>query len=133
VQTEAQYIFIYRAVLDALCDLLSIETDKAVAANAAKLASVGEESTRAAMLADDQALRSAADAAAEEKRVQEEAEKAHIEAARIELLARVETSASSAALVGVVIVVIVAVVVDNAVCARPLMTVCCRLWPRRSA
>nr|BAJ52645.1 protein tyrosine phosphatase [Monosiga ovata] len=78
VQTEGQYMFIFRAVLDAISELLSGESKKA------------EMQT---------ALADAARQAEENKRKADAIEQAMIEEARRELLARNESSAASAAAV----------------------------------
>jgi protein-tyrosine phosphatase len=87
VQTEQQYVFIYRAVLDALTDLLQDESGKS-ARISAQLEAEKEYQKQ---------LEAAAEAAAAEKRQEEAREKAQIEAARLELLGRNASSALDAA------------------------------------
>lgn len=89
VQTEIQYMFIYRAVLDALSELLSGESKKASMLERAKQAE--EEAAEALKRAADEARR------AEQEREQTLAqEKKDIEEARKELTARMDNTAAGA-------------------------------------
>ncbi|EGD72413.1 tyrosine phosphatase [Salpingoeca rosetta] len=82
VQTEIQYIFIYRAVMDCLRELLHGESRKAE-----KM--MQDE-------AEQEAMRKAAEDAERAKRIEREREEREIEQARKELLAREETSVDNA-------------------------------------
>eukprot|EP00049_Salpingoeca_infusionum_P018772 m.358718 g.358718 ORF g.358718 m.358718 type:complete len:752 (+) comp18254_c0_seq1:637-2892(+) len=85
VQTEVQYMFIFRAVLDALSELLKGESLKA---EVLKLNA-----------AEQEAIRKAADAEDQLRQKELAKERAEIEAAKKELMARGETSAANAAAV----------------------------------
>jgi hypothetical protein len=76
-------MFVYRTVLAAVAELHGDEAAK-----------------RAALQADADAMKKSAAAAAADSMAKERAEHAQIEAARAELMARAETSAASAAMVG---------------------------------
>lgn len=79
VQTEVQYMFIYRAVLDCLTELLADESKKVEATSE-----------------DDKALQSAAQAAAQAQEEEQRREQAEIEKARLEVLAGASYSAENA-------------------------------------
>lgn len=85
VQTEVQYIFIWRATLDCISYLLSGESEKAIKMEMAK--------------AEQEALKLAADAAAAEQKARQEEEDAANDGARMELLARESNTAAGAAAV----------------------------------
>jgi protein tyrosine phosphatase len=83
VQTEIQYMFIFRAVLDASLELLSGESTKAQAEK---------------MAAEDRAMyEKQQEEAAKEEEARKAKEQAEIEEARKELLARTDNSAAAAA------------------------------------
>lgn len=82
VQTEIQYMFIYRAVLDAILDLLSGESSKAQA----KVEDANNEEYERQR---EQAMK--------EEEARKAVEQAEIEEARKELLARTDNSANAAA------------------------------------
>jgi hypothetical protein len=88
VQTEVQYIFIYRAILDALTELLEGETAKA------RRISAAQEAERE----HSKYLQEQAEIAAAAKRAEQQREQAELDEARRELLARTSTSAANAAL-----------------------------------
>jgi protein-tyrosine phosphatase len=87
VQTEQQYVFIYRAVVDALTDLLQDESSKS-----ARILAQAESEKQY-----QKALEEAAEAAAAEKRAEMEREQQQIEATRMELVGRGASSAQAAA------------------------------------
>ena len=88
VQTEMQYVFIYRAILDALSELLEDESTKSQ-----RIAAAAEAEKEY-----QKQLEAAAELIAAEKRAEEERERQAAEAARIEYLTRTGSSADNARL-----------------------------------